>query len=795
MLISLSFSTLPRYDIIDGPISCADAGGVWDDDDNGGSGGCWFGSVDKVGWCVETWVDNPAYNQNCPSGNIIQTPCSAVGVGYVNNCDSTDLCGNVRNTNPFNSCDINANITCGIEVDCDGIDNDCDGNIDNGPVMECALGESGGSVSDPVYWICNNSCEAEFYFANSSPQIEGVGPFYFDNVLGSYPKYNATIGAYCNDTDGNLASCVFEPETYCQIYNLNTIQHSNSEIYLFADLNCGDSRPTSYYRDYITTIRATDTQGGVGTSQIIMSIRPVFPNVGNQTVDMFNTIPLGPIFNISSPKEIVNNSITLDILNNYYDPDVFSGGNQTLRYGIKSNDSSPTFDSSVFSTSRSITVNSLDANIENCFYAKIFDGLIQSNSTKTCIPQINNLSIANFTPGGVLNNTKWVRNHVDASDYETLKCIFSLSDSDVSDTINYSVSLMAKDPDNSLVPIEVETKHGAANNLDIIGKNFIVGKYPGQEFNYKVGTRFYCDVDVNDGFLINSKSLYSGPNTWVPKGAWDNDTNVSTEYIELVNSPPYYPGSEINIEYVDRFLDSHVVQAEIKDVNDVDNYPGDPTQYFSYEGKIHKDFESIVVPDDFVGPIAFNPKKFEIPLFDESNYCFLGRASDSLEWSNVTPELCSNENPFQPSCSALSSPRLNVVLVKSEVVDGNLVNELDISCNRSSRINDTWFINVKGSDVKFNNLPIASTSSEINDCNTTPQKLIVSIDSNQVGNYEISFTYGGTFNSETIYCSQSLFTTLSTGNDFESLNIPDNNFMLIILFITIISLILIPKKD
>ncbi len=711
------------------------------------------------------------------------------GDGYGDNSQIIIGCNQLNYVDNNLDCDdTNPSINPGAIEVCDGVDNDCSLLVDDGAQMQCTFGENNcDSSSDLLCWRCDDSCKVLFERKYVPPTIEVVGDV--EKTLDpSVSNVVFDINAKCLGVDDLPINCYMYSSSECSVFKEENIIDAN-EIDLYLHITCPSKQGLysislySSYDGYRPNLR-----------YVFLSVNAPEQIVDSGYVKVFNTIPLAPKISTNSDHIVAEGKMTW-FLEDVVDPDNFStgyfaNGNNSFTYGvIITRPAGYTLGSLV--SSKEITLLNLDSNKEICFKTRVNDGFYTVDSNEYCIPFIDLIEISNSS-SGYLANTKWIKNHDSSSDYENITCDFSAVDSDLASdgNIYYSVSLMAKDSNSTINSILVEKKYGVTINGVPASESFIVGKYPGQNYNYKVGTRFFCKVDVNDGFFVSNKSSYVGPNTWEPKLIWGNDTNVSTGYIEVVNSPPYYPADEINVEWVDRDLVSDFVQAQIKDANDADNNPNDSTQSFSYEGKIYIDHLGAVISDFNVPTIL--PRFFQIDLIQERNYCFKGRAFDSLEWSNVTNPLCSNENPFQPKCSDLSSPKLNVVLVKSSFVDKNLVFEFDVSCNSSRRINETWLIDVKVLSVIFDNSHVNLTSNVIDDCNITPQRLIVSTDSNLPGNYKIEFEFGGVFNGIPKYCPETIFFNVSNVSE---LNIPDNNFMLIILIIAVVSFILIPKKN
>ncbi len=122
--------------------SCGDgavAGAEACDDGNTVSGdGCSAACAVEAGY---TCSGSPS---TCTAGGTIGT---CVGY-YYNNCDSTDGCGNKKDTNaPHNSCDLSSNTYCGEETTCDGVDNDCDNLVDDAKPEGAIVPFAGGSCS------------------------------------------------------------------------------------------------------------------------------------------------------------------------------------------------------------------------------------------------------------------------------------------------------------------------------------------------------------------------------------------------------------------------------------------------------------------------------------------------------------------------------------------------------------------------------------------------------------------------------------------------------------------------
>jgi hypothetical protein len=109
----------------------------------------------------------------CGQPNGCGGNCSAadVGVGYFNSCDTTDKCRNVRNVGSYNNCDLNSNIPCSTEsaLQCDGIDNDCDTNVDISAAAGLECSKNYFNISSPndlfkvgELWYkgnCTNACK------------------------------------------------------------------------------------------------------------------------------------------------------------------------------------------------------------------------------------------------------------------------------------------------------------------------------------------------------------------------------------------------------------------------------------------------------------------------------------------------------------------------------------------------------------------------------------------------------------------------------------------------------------
>ena len=627
----------------------------------------------------------------------------------------------------------------------------------------------------------------------------------------SSPCNNIATSNYCNGTPSSLTVQV-------------TPDSAPSAPKTTADLTCTrtsstdpDGDPVTYtyqwYKDNVIQTAAT-VSGTTAFSNTISNSYTFFGDTwkcvvtpkdnqgqGNSSgpsaqdlVTIQNTPPTKPSIISTSSRNIVGGSITI-YAGSAYDPDVDSAKarGQTFTYSgdVFVYGSSPVFSNASptcrnLSCTSSFTKSLLDRTKDNCAKLKVTDGFSTATevaNTETdynCIPVIDSLTIANSTSGeaGALAGTKWIKNHFGGADpYEEISCTFKTHDRDNVDlrsasSLSYTMILFAQP--SGKAPAPVYNRTGTVASGGTIIEKFIDNNYPGTLHSYPIGTRFFCEVKVSDGFFGDDINSFTG-NNWAIKGPLEGDKNAPIEgYIEVVNTIP----TKTLAQTVDRYVGSSELRAPYSSSLDPDVFStADGGQELNYYGRLFEkdknagyygtnlakgDFNSTVRTGNYPAWIG----TLTVPLISEREFCSEGRSFDGLEYSPVSDKNCSYETPFKPVCPNSFGLNMDVAQVTCDAVLNKAAVVLNVTCSKDVQMDEDWKVGITGVKVTQPGAgQISSTlGNSITDCNGTPQTLFVTFDSSTPSAYTLDFNHGGVYNGEAIYCSYTKSASFDSGD-------------------------------
>lgn len=133
---------------------------------------------------------------------------------YVNNCDSSDGCGNTRSTSPYNICNLATAGACGTESACsDSVDNNCNGESDYDSKdgrhgdNDCKVGVTGISVSNANPYVntaISVSCTSNVANVNSISATLGGSLCTYNLWSGNSVSFTCNTGS---SAGAKIATC------------------------------------------------------------------------------------------------------------------------------------------------------------------------------------------------------------------------------------------------------------------------------------------------------------------------------------------------------------------------------------------------------------------------------------------------------------------------------------------------------------------------------------------------------------------------------------------------------------
>jgi len=626
--------------------------------------------------------------------------------------------------------------------DCDGEDNDCDWFVDED--WDCiqnqyiCLQYGAGDVCTEWTTYCDSAC-------NIIPLPNIVPTANISSPVSALVGTDVTISGNCSDDDGDITRCdISTGNSNCLISNkiFSGIGTANANV--SAVINCNSS-----VNDELTLV-AEDN--GLNVSYDKEALFYYAPVSANPSLEIINTPPTAPEIDLTSERKISGNEVVV-IFEIPSDPDTGFTGGQTILYSAYISPGETAFPSGI--ESNLITKSGLDRTKDNCLSISVSDGVDTLESINyACFPVIDSLIIENTTSPGDLNGTSWIKNHFGtvSDPYEKITCSFVAHDVDTSD-LDYNMKLVAKIPGEEGVVVESRTGSLISGSTKI--ENFTISKFPQTNHGYVIGTRFYCDLDLNDGILEDEIQTFSGT-SWTIKGPLEGDTTVPNGFIEVVNTIPQMP-AQGELDRYDNSTRLGTTIGESKDPDVFDLLEGG--QDLSYYGRIFDTSSRPAYDDgtnlllgDFNLPDVGESRFFSIPLLMERVYSFEGRSFDGMEYSPIL-DYDSNETPFQPVCYDLGF-NTSVLSVDCDVPTGKTSIVFSVTCDKDRRMDEDWTVGVSSLLVKENDFVIGSTLlNSVVDCNSDPQLIFTNIDANKNTTYYAEFVYGGIYNSQVLNCT------------------------------------------